>query len=480
MTAWLAHQARHHGKAAALVQGAERVSYADLARRAARHAAVLAEIGVRRGDHVFVQTRTTLNSATWLHAVVWLGAALVPLDPELPRARTRQLVRQLEPTALIATNAAALGSEIAGACPIFDADSAARSSLAPVDPAPYDPARRATVMLTSGSTCEPRAVPLTLENHRASALAIARRLNIGSSDQWLLCLPLNHIGGLAVLVRSVITGSTVCFQPNFDPAVILGELADQPHTLTSMVPAMLQRLMAHQAGRVSTRLRVLLVGGAPASPALLRDARGNGWPVVPTWGMTEACSQVATLSPDEAGQVDFEAQPGIAGRPLPGVEVRIGSSGTLQIRGPMVFSGYLPDGRAGPDADGWFATGDTGKFMPDGSLAITGRVDDVIISGGVNVNLEAVRRRLAGCPLIGDIALVALEDPDWGQRIGAVVKPRDAHVDADTLVGPLADWSRQRLTPAERPLEWRVVDNIPASASGKTSRKACAALFEKS
>lgn len=478
MSTWLAQQSRQRGEATSLIQGDQRVSYADLAEHAARRAAVLAQVGVRPGDRVFIQAHTDLPSAIWLHAVLWLGAVLVPLDPKLPHGRTRKLIDRLRPAAVI--TAAPDANRPDGAVespPFIDATALPDPNLAPVDPAPYVPVRHATIMLTSGSTAEPKAVPLTLENHRASTLAIAQRIGMSALDQWLLCLPLNHIGGLAILMRSVITGSSVCLQPGFDPAMILRELAERPHTLTSMVPGMLQRLLERQTGRVPTKLRALLVGGAPAQPSLLRRARTLGWPVLPTWGMTEACSQLATLSPREAEQVDFETHAGIAGRPLAGVEVRIGRSGALQVRGPMVFSGYLDDRNTGPDGQGWFLTGDAGEFMSDGRLCITGRTDEVIISGGVNVNLESLRQRLTECSLVRDIVLIPLDDPRWGQRIAAVVQPRDAHVDPDTLVSSLVDWSRQRLMPAERPLKWRIVESIPVTAAGKPAKAACAALF---
>ena len=478
MKAWLAHQAQRRPEATALVQGKQRLAWAELAEHAAQHAAMLYALGVQPDDRVFLQARPNLRSAIWMHAILWLGAVLVPLDPDLASARTRKLVERLRPAAMIATDPGALRRDSAvESCPIVDASTLPDPRLTPLDPTPYAPARLATIMLTSGSTAEPRAVPLTLENHRASTLSIARRVGMTDSDQWLLCLPLNHIGGLAVLIRSAVTGSAVSIQPGFEPVSILHALADGPHTLTSMVPTMLQRLLDRQTAPVPTDLRVLLIGGAPAAPALLQRARDLGWPVLPTWGMTEACSQLVTMSPPEARQMDFEDSPGIAGRPLDGVEVRSGPNGTLEVRGPMLFSGYL-DAGGGPNAEGWFSTGDTGEFLPDGNLRIIGRVDDVIISGGVNVNLEAVRRHLAECSRVRDVFLVALPDTCWGQRIGAVVQPQDLKADPEALRSFLVDWSRQRLMPAERPLKWRIVDNIPTSTAGKALKPACAALFE--
>jgi O-succinylbenzoic acid--CoA ligase len=490
MTAWLAQQAQEHPEAIALIEGRSRLTYANLAEQAARRAAILAAHGVRPGNRVVVQVHTDLQSAIWLHAIIWLGAAAVPVEPKLPPGRMRLLIKQLRPAASIMPEADALRigaskdesrGENGHACPFIDADQPPAQHVEALAPAAYAPARCATIMLTSGSSSAPKAVPLTLDNHRTSTLAIARRIGMTGADQWLLCLPLEHIGGLAILIRSVICGSAVHLHPRFEPAAVLDDLAENPVTLASMVPAMLQRILERQAGPASSKLRALLIGGAPAAPWLLRHARNLGWPVLPTWGMTEACSQLATMAPDEAARIDFAEHPGTVGRPLSGVEVRTASSGILQVRGPMLFSGYLgsagePD--HGPDAEGWFSTGDIGEFVPEGDLRIAGRADEVIISGGVNVNLEAVRQRLGECPQVHDIVLVALEDARWGQRIGAVVQPRDPSADAGQLQAFVADWSRARLTPAERPLRWHIVDNIPRSAAGKPLTPACRALLE--
>lgn len=479
MMPWLVQQARTRAETPALIQDDQRVTYAELAARAGRHAAVLARYGVQPGSRVLVHAPTNLQSAVWLHAILWRGAAFVPVDPRLPRARTRLLIERLEPAAWITADPDAPGPKDSGkSCAIMDVDAPPAADPVEPEPAAFDADRCATIMLTSGSTAEPKAVPLTLGNHRASTRAIARRIGMRHGDQWLLCLPLDHIGGLAVLMRSVILGCTVRLHPRFEPVAVLETLSEQPVTLMSMVPTMLQRILEVQHQPLVSTLRALLVGGAAAAPAMLARARALGWPVLPTWGMTEACSQLATLSPDDAGEPDVRLRPGVVGRPLPGVEVRAGPSGTLQVRGPMLFSGYLDDRAAGPDAEGWFSTGDVGEFLPDGTLRITGRADEVIISGGINVNLVAVQQRLGECPHILDVALLPLTDSCWGQRIGAIVQPRDPDADAEDLRSALTEWSRQRLVPAERPWRWRIVDNIPRSAAGKPSKTACAALLD--
>ena len=492
MTTWLEAAAERRPDALALVQGADRLDYAGLAGQASRRAAMLAGMGLRGGDRVMLESPVTLESAVWLHALVWLGAAVVPIAPSLSSIAAENLLRRLKPRALITYEPTAY-SETDGLpgenehLIVVDAAQPADLDLAPLAPAAHDPARIATIILTSGSSATPKAVPLTLANHAASAAAIAERIGsamgsaigsaIGSTigDRWLLCLPLEHIGGLAVLLRSVMQGHAVALMRRFDPAGVIEQIDAHGITLASLVPSMLDGILKLGKSPPSDNLRAVFVGGAPAAPALMERARDAGWPVLPTWGMTEACSQLATPAPATAAGINFFGKPSVALPPLPGVQVRTAPSGALQVRGPMLFSGYLDDGESGPDAEGWFSTGDRGIVDSDGAVRVLGRIDNVIISGGINVHLDAVAQRLAECPLIQDAALVGIDDPRWGQRVAAAVVAADSEIG---LTEALETWSREHLSPAERPARWRVTDCIPRSSAGKPLAPAVRALFE--
>ena len=480
MTAWLASAARRNPGALALVQGANRLDYADLANQASRRAAMLSERGLRTGDRVMLEAPITLESVLWLHAVLWLGASVIPLGPSLPPGDAATLAMRLRPRALITSHS---GPGSHRSTPhggredliVMDAAKAPEPDVAPASPAAYDPARLATIMLTSGSSAAPKAVPLSLGKHAASANAVTDRLGSGPEDHWLLCLPLEHIGGLAIVFRSVILGAAVTLMRRFDAAGFIEQINSQRITLTSLVPSMLDAVLSVDNLPPSASLRGVLIGGAPATPALLANARDAGWPVLPTWGMTEAGSQLATPSPAMAAGMDFSAQPRVALPPLPGVQIRAALSGALQVRGPMLFSGYLDGTPPGPDSDGWFTTGDRGIVDPDGTVRILGRIDDVIISGGINVSLDAVTRRLLECPLIEDAAVVAIDDSHWGQRVAAAVVLREQESEANRS---LDAWSRRHLPPAERPARWQFVARIPRSSAGKPVTPAIKALFE--
>lgn len=483
MTVWLERLARHHPGVTALVQGSTTLDYAALAGRASRHAAMLESLGVRAGDRVVLEAPVTLQSAVWLHALLWLGAAVVPVAPSRPPDANAVLFERLRPRAIIIANSSADSKSSrpppgSDDCIIIDAEAAIEADVAPAAPAAPDPARVATVMLTSGSSSAPKAVPLTLGNHAASTAAIAERIGAGRADRWLLCLPLEHIGGLAILIRSVILGSAVVMMRRFDAREFMDQIHERRVTLTSLVPSMLDSVLQQGNEPPAASLRAALIGGASTNPSLLESARDCGWPVMPTWGMTEACSQLATPAPEHAAGMDFAAGPSPALPPLPGVEVRIGPSAALQVRGPMLFGGYLDEGTPGPDGCGWFTTGDQGIVEPDGAVRIIGRIDSIIISGGINVHLDAVTQRLLDCPLIRDAALVGIEDSRWGQRVAAAVVAGGPETGPQPVTEALAAWSRRHLSPAERPARWRIVDHIPRSSAGKPLTPALRALFE--
>ncbi len=375
----------------------------------------------------------------------------------------------------------------------------------------------AVVVFTSGSTGRPRGAVLGHAALRASAAAHIAVFGEQPDDRWLLSLPVAHVGGLMIVVRSLLARRTIVLsgrQPNgsFDAEAALRTIDRHRVTLLSVVPTMLGRLLdggvdAGVGGHGRTKgppasLRAVLVGGAAAPPALMARARRLGWPVLATYGLTEACSQVATEiatgAAAEAARVDREAgtagtkRPGEtfggAGKPLPGVEVRIaspdgpdGSAGSIRIRGPMLFDGYLGDEPREPlhrpfDEDGWFDTGDVGALDDSGRLGIVGRRSDRIVTGGENVDPTEVEAAVVEWPGAAAACVVGVDDDVWGERVGAVVVGSDGFENAGGLPA-LQEHLRVRLAAFKRPRRWKVVDCLPAAASDKVDREACRALL---
>lgn len=325
----------------------------------------------------------------------------------------------------------------------------------------------ALVVSTSGSEGTPKAAMLSHGNLEAAAAASNARLALGPGDRWLGCLPLYHVGGLSILWRCARAGAAVLLHEGFDPEAVLGDLADRRITHISLVPAMLARLL-DQGETPPASLRYALVGGAALSPALYRRARAAGWPVLPTYGMTETAAQVACLDPAADSWEE-----GLVGQPLPGNEVAVGSDGRVRIRGPQVMAGYLnPEGRSGLGLeDGWFLTGDRGEIDSLGRLRILGRADDMLVSGGTNVHPLAVESCLAACPGVRDVAVAGVPDPVWGDLVVALVV---GEIEEEGILA----WSRSHLPSAARPRRILRLDRLPRNPMGKLERAALRSLAQ--
>lgn len=314
----------------------------------------------------------------------------------------------------------------------------------------------AVCMGTSGSGGARKTVPLTFENVRASVHASRNLLKNTSSDRWLLCLPLNHVGGLSIVWRSLEAGGSAVVMPFDSTGSTIGQFDP---TFASMVPTMVQRLADSNIAALAS-LELLLVGGAALGRPLWDRCIQSGVRLAPTYGLTEAGSQVATAIPGEAG-----ASAG-AGRPLDAMEIRImgldrgpvetGQPGLISIDGPAVFTGYLGE----DPRQGRFLTTDIGWLDDKGNLHVEGRADDVIVSGGENVSLGRVASTISGIDGIDDVCVVGIDDPDWGSIGGAMVVSRLALDSLDTMV-------REVLEPYEQPKRWIVRSSIPALANGK-------------
>jgi O-succinylbenzoic acid--CoA ligase len=309
------------------------------------------------------------------------------------------------------------------------------------------------IAFTSGTSGRPRSVLLSRRAFAASATATAELLGWKAEDRWLACLPFAHVGGLSILTRCLLGRRPLVLLPRFEPIALVEAIARHRATLLSLVPPMLDRILEELPGwRPPPWLRAVLVGGAAITPALLARARARRIPVVTTYGMTETCSHVA-----------------LDGVPLPGVEVRVERDRIL-VRGPVVMDGYgPPDDRPLPfDEDGWFTTGDRGRFS-GGVLEVWGRSDDVIITGGENVDPLEVERALEGVEGIRAACVFSVEDARWGQVVAAAV------------VGPRADLARvaatlgQHLAPHKRPRRIAILDALPLSSGGKIDRAAARA-----
>ncbi len=449
-----------------------------------------------------------------LHAVPRTGAAAAPLHPGWTEPELGAYLSRLRPAALVC--GAETRERADAVCPsgtvivrLGDgwppADGAEILGTGPPDaggPAPT--VRLHTILATSGSSGRPKAAGLTLENHLACAAATERRMLLGPADRWLASLSPAHVGGVALVIRAAWTGAALVLRESFDAEDVAALMEEGRVTHASLVPTMLARLLEARAGRPAPlTLRGILLGGDAAAPGRVAAAQAVDYPLFPTYGLTEASSQVATARPEEARRF-----PGTVGRPLDGTDVRIGAGDEILVRGPTVMAGYVwgPESAGGSEdledagrapageahepwrtADGWLRTGDAGRLDDGGRLWVTGRLSNRIVSGGVTVDPSEVESVLRAHPAVREAAVVGLPDPEWGERVAAAVVPSAAHgggaygapsAAVRALVAALESHCRGRLASAKRPRRLAVVEGLPRNPNGKVDRAAVRRLFD--
>lgn len=405
------------------------LTYAELDRAADAVASIVTGSGLGAGAVAFWGERDPATvAAVW--GIPRAGATAVAIDPGLPPAESMRLTRD--------AGARGLWAELEGGI-----DTLLRRPRATAGTADGMPARARFVVFTSGSEGRRKGVVLTGANVAAAVAGSQERLDNGADDPWLAVLPLFHVGGLSILWRQAAAAAPVVLEPEFDTgraARLLPSVA-----FASVVPTMLRRLLDAGA-KGGGSLRGVLVGGGPADPELLRRALDAGIPALQTYGMTETCSQVCTVAPQDAAR-DL----GTAGRPVMGAEVAIGADGRIRVRGPMVAAGY--QGEA-PRPDDWFITGDLGRIDSLGRLTVLGRADAVIVTGGENVHPQRVEQALRAIAGVAGARVFGEPDPEWGQRVVAEVVLDGA--DLDTIITR----ARAVLARAENPRRWEVVAAI--------------------
>ncbi|MCA9997247.1 MAG: o-succinylbenzoate--CoA ligase, partial [Anaerolineales bacterium] len=355
------------------------------------------------------------------------------------------------------------------------------------NPQSFDPAQDKppisglqSLVFTSGTTGRPKAAMLTYDNHLWSANASAYRLGLDVHDRWLCCLPLFHVGGLAILFRSCLYGTAVILHPKFDTAAISHSLDHDGVTLISLVPTMVHRLFEHRQGRPwPATLRHLLIGGAATTPDLVARCQALNIPLAASYGLTEAASQVATLRPEATA-----AKPGCVGRPLMFTRVRIldehghpmppNSYGELAVSGPTVMVGYYanPEATAQTIVNGELRTGDIGYLDDDGDLWLVQRRSDIIISGGENIYPAEVERVLEVHPAVTAVCVVGIPSQEWGQQVAAMVVA-NGPLTADEL----RHFASQQLASYKLPRHIRFVPTLPQLGNGKIDRRGVATLL---
>ena len=422
---------------------------------------------------------------------IWrAGGVAVPLAPSHPPAELEHVIRDAD--ALFVTGTA----EFAPVLSTLGAAAGARfvpTSDLRADPAAVglDPARRALILYTSGTTARPKGVVTTHANLAAQVQSLVTAWEWSAADRTLLVLPLHHVHGLINVVGCALAaGARLEMRASFDAERTWDRLASGEITLFTAVPTIYRRLIqSWEAAPAAVRRRRseacrhmrLMMSGSAALPVATLDRwrEITGHTLLERYGMTEI--GMALSNP-----LHGLRQPGHVGRPLPGVQTRIvdeqgaevsdGTPGELEVRGPGVFLEYWrrPDDTLRAFRDGWFRTGDV-AVSEDGVYRLLGRRSmDIIKTGGYKVSALEIEEVIRAHPSIADCAVVGVPDPEWGERVCAAV---ELHPDTTLDLSALQEWTRGALAPYKVPKELRCVASLPRNAMGKVVKPDVVRLF---
>lgn len=404
---WLMQRAQLTPERIALIYGDQTVTFAELFAASKRMAAQLAAHSVRKGDTAAILLQNRAEMVYAVHACFLLGVKAVLLNTKLS---THERLFQLEDSGarFLLTDSNFDQQDYEHTVQTIDVDELMKEAAEEIEIQPYMQLdETATLMYTSGTTGKPKGVQQTFGNHYFSAVSSALNLGITEQDRWLIALPLFHISGLSALFKSVIYGMTVVLHQRFSVSDVLDSISRHQVTMISAVQTMLASLL-EETSRCPESIRCILLGGGPAPLPLLEECREKGFPVFQSYGMTETCSQIVTLSPEFSME-----KLGSAGKPLFSCEIKIERDGQackpfehgeIMVKGPNVMKSYFNRESANEASfqNGWLKTGDLGYLDSEGFLYVLDRRSDLIISGGENIYPAEVESVLLSHPAVAE------------------------------------------------------------------------------
>ncbi len=429
----------------------------------------LAARGIGPGDRVLLSAEPSVDLVIAYIALLRLGVVVVPTNTTYTRPELSYLLADARPTLVIADRPDRFvtlhlpdGEPVPVVLPTVPGDDAGPAALDAAAPGAL-----AWLCYTSGTTGRPKGAMLTHANLLAGALAVVEAWEWSPEDRLVLALPLFHMHGLGVGINGSLTaGASVVILPRFHVDAVLDAQKTFGGTLLFGVPTMYARLAESPRLQELAEFRLCVSGSAPLAPDLWEQIRADaGVEILERYGMTETL--MLCTNPVGGPRV-----PGSVGKPLPGIELRLGAGDGIEVRGASVFAGYWerPDATAEAfTSDGWFRTGDVGAWSPVGWLRLVGRTSELVITGGYNVYPREVEDAVRTHSGVADVAVIGVPDPTWGELVMAVVvatdpsspparESLDAHVEGN-------------LAPHKRPRLWVIAESLPRNAMGKVQRE---------
>lgn len=482
MPQWLKQRAHLTPERIALISEEETLTFSQLERKARAMALRLIALGVGPNTHVAALLANKAPTVVFIHALMYARGVLVPLNTRLSVTELAWQVTDAQASFVVYDDdhmekIEGLKGRIP--CPTIHLSQLEEGEGPLVDPVtfdqPIDLNALNTIIYTSGTTGKPKGAMLSYGNHFWSATGSALNLGLTKDDRWLCTLPLFHVSGLSIVMRSVIYGITMVLLSRFDPEKVLRWLDEFRITHISVVSTMLAALVEHMpSGYRPNHLRVILLGGGPCPQPLLHKCLDRHLPVYQSYGLTETASQIVTLAPE-----DVPSKVGSAGKPLFPAQIRIidqgrlaepGQVGEIAVSGPNVTMGYYrrKEETAKAIRDGWLYTGDLGYLDDEGYLYVLDRRNDLIISGGENIYPAEVESVLMEHPLIREAGVIGQADPHWGEvPVAFVVTEKEARLSEEEIQA----FCRDRLARYKIPKKILFVPQLPRNATNKLLRR---------
>ncbi|MFC1557037.1 o-succinylbenzoate--CoA ligase [candidate division KSB1 bacterium] len=416
------------------------ISYYEYDRLVHATALKLENLALKKGDRLAILSPVCLEYPVLIMALIKRGIVAVPVNTRYPGAYIQKLLEKIDCKNIV-VHESMKSLHPGGTVRVHMLKDIAVSSVdrsmntGPAEQIKFK--RDTTIMFTSGSSGEPKAVLHTYGNHYYSALGSYENIAFQPCDSWLLSLPLYHVGGFSILIRAAVHGGTVAIP---DYRVPLHEsMTELMFSHISLVAAQLRRLMIARENILCLNgAKAIILGGAAHPPALIERAVREGLPLFTSYGSTETASQVTTTQPGERIDRLFTS-----GKTLRYRECTISGEGEIYVRGETLFKGYIEKGRidSARDSEGWFHTGDLGSFDENGCLHVSGRKDTMFVSGGENIHPEEIEQRLCMIENIADALVVPVEHSVYGMRPAAFIRYEEGEpISGEAITGRLANY----------------------------------------
>ena len=462
-------------------------SYEDLYRFAGSLQTIKREWGWQEGDLLLILAQPSDELVLLIASAFLLNIPILPLHPESTNREIEFVLRTIKPVAVYSDQQRDI--DTFDTLPKISFNKPVQHDLLAESELKFDkPEGYAGCFLTSGSTGQPKIVPIKRRQVFFQAEASARNFKPAPNKFWLLCLPLNHAGGINVIYRSLLFGSAIYLTPDFSAETIRKLLNEnKKFEAASVVPTMLEKLLESTFFRLQFNFKGFLIGGGPISLNLINRALTRGIPVVTSYGMTETCAQIAANPMLRSGGMYSPKQSvGMVFRPNE-IEIRddngnalpLNEQGQIWLRGPQVFDGYTDEklNKTAFDGEGWFNTGDYGHLNRNKQLFIESRRTDLIISGGENINPEEVVNALKNLEEISDAAVIGVPDAIWGQKVVAFYTSTPAGIPLSP--GELKERLTGELQSFKIPKEFIQLDEIPRTAMQKVKQSELSENYRK-